>query len=103
MKFSWNDNTVARPKVVITAKSDEFDQVTIQNWTAEGFEVSYLPYTDSRQDHVRYLQRLADSLELGEDFAIIGMRALVRIKSDTSHWLNASFLCSLWRCGVGGA
>ena len=73
MKFSWNDNTVARPKVVIAAKGDEFDQVTIENWTAEGFEVSYLPYTGSRQDYVRYLQHLADSLELGEHFAIIGM------------------------------
>ena len=91
MNFSRNDSTIARPKVVITAKSDEFDQVTIQNWTAEGFEVSYLPYTGSREDYVGYLQRLADSLELGEGFAIIGMRDLVRIRRNSSHELKLHF------------
>ena len=103
MRFSRNDSTVAQPKIAIAAKGDEFDQATIQNWTAEGFEISYLPYTGSRQDYVHNLQRLADSLELDETFAIIGMRARVRIKSNSSHWLNASFLCSLWRCGVSSA
>ena len=82
MSFSWNNSTVARPKVFITAEDNEFDQVTFQNWRAEGFEVSYLPFTGSREDYVHYLHHLA---ELGEDFAIIGMLALVRIKSNTSH------------------
>ena len=88
MNFSSNHSTVTRPKVIITAKDDEFDQVTIQNWRAEGFEVSYLPYTGSRGDYVRGLQHLADPLELGENFAIIGMLALVRIKSKMSRWLK---------------
>ena len=77
MRFSWNDSTLPRPKLVITAQDDEFDQVTIQNWRAEGFEVSYLPFIGSREDYVHCLQHLADPLELGEDFAIIGMLALV--------------------------
>ena len=85
MKFSWNDSTVPRPKLVITAQDDEFDQVTIQKWRAEGFEVSYLPFTGSREDYVHYLKHLADPLELGEEFAIIGTLALVRTKSNTSH------------------
>ena len=76
MRLSWNDSTVARPKVVITAEDDEFDQVTIQNWIAEGFEISYLPFTGSREDYIHHLQHLADPLELGETFAIIGMLAL---------------------------
>ena len=85
MSFSWNDSTVALPKVVITAQDNEFDQATIQNWRAEGFEVSYLPFTASREDYVHYLQHLADPLELGENFAIIGVLALVHIKSNTSY------------------
>ena len=85
MRFSWNDSTVSRPKVVITAEGDGFDQVTIENWRAEGFEVSYLPLPGSRGDYVHYLQHVADSLELGQDFAIIGMLALECIKSNTSH------------------
>ena len=80
-----NDSTLPRPKLVITAKGDEFDQVTIQNWRAEGFEVSYVPFIGPREDYVHYLQHLADLLELGQDFAIIGMLALVRTKSSTSH------------------
>ena len=81
MSFSWNGTALARPKVVITAQDYEFDRATIQNWRAEGFEVSYLPFIGSREDYVHRLQHLADPLDLGEDFAIIGMRALVRSKS----------------------
>ena len=85
MKFSWNDSTLPRPKLVITAQGNDFDQVTIQNWRAEGFEVSYVPFIASREDHVHYLQHLTAPLELGQDFAIIGMLALVRTKNDTNH------------------
>ena len=84
MSFSWNGTAVARPKVVITAQNNEFDQATIQNWRAEGFEVSYLPFTGSREDYIHCLQHLADPLEIGEDFAILGKRALVRSKSKMS-------------------
>ena len=85
MRFSWNDSTLPRPKLVITAQGDEFDQVTLQNWRAEGFEVSYLPFIGSREDYVHYLQHLTHPLELGQEFAIIGRLALVRTKSNTSH------------------
>ena len=88
MIFSANQSAEARPKVVITAEDDEFDQATIQNWRAEGFEVSYWPYTRSRDD---YVQHLADLLKLGERFAIIGMLALVGIKSHTIIWLKLYF------------
>lgn len=71
MRFSWSDGSAAHPKIVITAKDDDFDQVTIQNWRAEGFEVSYLPFTGLRNDYVHTLQHLADPLELGENFAIV--------------------------------
>lgn len=82
MKFSWSDSSVAQPKVVITAEDDDFDQVTIQKWRAESFEVSYLPLTGSRKDYVHSLQHLADPLELDENFAIVGLLALIQIKSN---------------------
>ena len=91
MTFSWNDSTVPRPKLVITSQDDEFDQVTITNWRAEGFEVSYLPFIGLRQDYLHYLEHLADPLELGQDFAIIGMLALVRTKTNTTHKLKLRF------------
>ena len=81
MRFSWSDSSVAQPKVVITAEDDDFDLGTIQKWRAEGFEVSYLPFTGPRKDYVHCLQHLADPLELGENFAIVGLLTLIQIKS----------------------
>lgn len=82
MRFSWSDSIVAQPKVVITAEDDDFDHATIQKWGAEGFEVSYLPFTGSQKDYVHSLQHLADPLELGDNFAIVGLLALIQIKSN---------------------
>lgn len=75
MKFSWSDSSAVRPKVVITAEDHEFDENIIRNWRAEGFEVSYLPFVGSRKDYVRSLQHLPDRLELGDDYAIVGLLA----------------------------
>ena len=75
MRFSWSDNSVARPKLVITAEGDSFDQITFQKWRAEGFELAYLPFTHSLDDYLHSLQHLADPLEVGENFAIVGSLA----------------------------
>ena len=85
MRLSWSDGSVAHPKVVVTAKGDDFDKSTIQNWRAEGFEVSYLPFTGSREDYVSILQHLANPLELGENFAIVGLRTLMVMEHDWGY------------------
>ena len=94
MSFSWSDSSVAQPKVVITSEGDDFDQTTIQNWRAEGFEVSYLPFTNYQTDYIHSLQHLADPLELGENFAIVGLLALIRTESKLSYWLMLPFLAA---------
>ena len=99
MWFSSNDSTVARPKLVITSDDYEFDQATFRNWRAEGFQISYLPHIGSREEYVQYLQRIVDSLDVGEHFAIIGMLALLRSKQ-YEILAKAPFLRSLWRCRV---
>ncbi|KAL8937465.1 MAG: hypothetical protein Q9216_004410 [Gyalolechia sp. 2 TL-2023] len=66
MKFSWNDASQT-PRVVVTAEDPEFDNTTLQDWEAEGFEVSYLPFTTSRKAYVQQFQDLAETLELGEN------------------------------------
>lgn len=71
MKFSW-DSASQTPRVVVTAEDPEFDRTTLQNWAAEGFEVSYLPFTTSRKAYIQQFQDLAESLELGEKYAIVG-------------------------------
>jgi len=73
MKFSWTPSMQAIPKLVLTAEDQDFDPLTIQIWKAEGFEVSYLPFTGSRKDYEKNLLHLADPLDLGEKYAIIGL------------------------------
>ena len=85
MKFSWSDSSVPQPKVVIAAEDHEFDRNIIQNWRAEGFEISYLPFIDSRKDYVYSLQHLHDRLELGDNYAIVGLLALIAIESKRSY------------------
>ena len=73
MKFSWSDDTTPAPlKLVITSQDNQFDPVTLHNWQAEGFSVTYLPFTGTRREYERQLHHLADPLELGENYAIIG-------------------------------
>ncbi|KAL8930761.1 MAG: hypothetical protein Q9208_000302 [Pyrenodesmia sp. 3 TL-2023] len=71
MKFSWNNST-QQPRVVVTAEDADFDAVTLQHWRDEGFEVSYLPFTATKKAYVEELHHLADPLELGEKYAIVG-------------------------------
>lgn len=94
MRFSWSDSSVAQPKVVITAEDDSFDEVTIQNWRAEGFEIAYLPFTGSRADYVHALQHLADPLELGEHFAIVAYGEAASVVLDVAV-MPVPKLCAL--------
>ena len=94
MRSSWSKSSVAQPKVFITAKSNDFDQVTVQNWRAEGFEVSYLPFLGCPTDYIHSLQHLADSLELGDNFAIVGLLALMCTQSNCRRWLMLLFLAA---------
>lgn len=59
--------------MVLSAADNEFDQETVQAWKEEGFHVTYLPCVSTRKDFERELQVVADSLELGEKYAIVGL------------------------------
>ena len=77
MKFSWsNSNEGHPPRLVLTADDAQFDPVIIRNWQAEGFKVSYLPYTGTRRDYERQLAHLPEPLELGEKYAVVGKKTL---------------------------
>jgi hypothetical protein len=69
MHFSWNN---ALPRLVVTSDTPGFDQDIIENWKEEGFQVAYLPYDGDKKDYQNKLQHLADPLELGEKYAIVG-------------------------------
>lgn len=55
-----------------TDTEEEFDQTTLRHWREEGFDVTYLPYSDGGQSYVATLKSLDKELHLGDKFAIIG-------------------------------
>jgi hypothetical protein len=72
MHFSWH-NTISLPRLVVTSDTDDFDRVILEHFKEEGFQVAYLPYTGDKKDYKNKLQHLADPLELGDKYAIVGM------------------------------
>ena len=60
------------PQLVLTADSPDFDKVTIRHFQEEGFTVSYLPYNGNPKEYDSQLQQLADPLESGVKYAIVG-------------------------------
>ena len=88
MKFSWSEssNNASPPRLVLTSQDPEFDQTTIQKWQAEGFAVTYLPFIGSHRAFERTIAHLADPLELGEKYAIVGTVEMLlcseQLKSD---------------------
>jgi len=60
------------PRLHVTADDDEFDPTIIQHFREEGFDVTYLPYGNGGKAYKDKLKHLADDLELGEDYVIVG-------------------------------
>ncbi len=72
MKFSWDKDKMAGPTLVLAADTPTFDKTIIQHFTEEGFEVTYMPFTGNAKSFRYELAHLADPLELGERYAIVG-------------------------------
>ena len=77
MKFSWDndDGPEAPPRLVLTASkpsSSAFSPTIIQHFKDEGYDVTYLPFTGDNKAFRVHLSHLADPLELGEKYAIVG-------------------------------
>ena len=61
------------PRLYITAESDDFDDVTLQEWQDEGFDVGYVPLKEGGREYGSTLDGLSRAgLGVGETFAIIG-------------------------------
>lgn len=67
--LNWRATT---PRLYITAESDEFDDLTLQAWRDEGFDVQYLPFGAGGKGYVKTLHSLKDNLGVGGTFAIVG-------------------------------
>ncbi|EXJ89491.1 hypothetical protein A1O3_02558 [Capronia epimyces CBS 606.96] len=66
--LSWD---TAKPRLVLTSDTDDFDPTIISHFEEEGFQLSYLIYSGNRAEYMSHLQHLQDPLELGERYAIV--------------------------------
>ena len=64
---------MALPRLVLTAESPSFDEVTISDWQDEGYVISYLPYRSNKKEYLDQLEQVALSLELEEFYAVVGV------------------------------
>ena len=60
------------PRLYVTADDEEFCQTVLQHFREEEFEVTYLPMGNSVKAFKDRLRHLADDLELGENYAVVG-------------------------------
>ena len=71
--FLSNDFPHNPPRLYITAESDDFDDLTLQEWQEEGFNVGYLPLREGGKEYGIMLDTLSRvGLGVGETFAIVG-------------------------------
>jgi dienelactone hydrolase len=72
-QFLTSFNTTV-PKLYITAETDdasEFDQVTLQQWREEGFEITYIPYGSGGKSYTNTLNSLSKAMGIGAKFGIV--------------------------------
>lgn len=66
-------NVHKTPHLLLTAETDDFDDVTLREWSDEGFEVTYVPLGNGGSEYVRRLHSIADKIVgVSETYAIVG-------------------------------
>ena len=68
---------MASSKLIVTVEERDFDPVTVQYLRDEGFQVTYLPCSTPRKAYEKSLHGLADPLEEGEKYAIVGLCSIL--------------------------
>ena len=69
--FNW---TNTQPRLVITSDTEDFDSTIIENFQAEGFQTTYLEYKGNHDQKLIVRNHIADPLDFGEKYAIVGER-----------------------------
>lgn len=66
-------NVKKTPYVLLTAETDDFDDITLQQWHEEGFVVNYVPLGKGDAEFKRRLHGTADTVVgVSEQYAIVG-------------------------------
>lgn len=66
-------NVQKTPYVFLTAETDDFDDITLQEWSDEGFIVTYVPLGNGGAEYTRRLHATADAkVGISDRYAIVG-------------------------------
>ena len=84
-----NDRPIigAKYTLVVAASTPEFDEVQLQQWRDEGYEVHYEYVHGKHRSSTFGVQRIGDGLEEGQKYAI------VRRQACTSHLTPVEVRC----------
>jgi hypothetical protein len=94
LRFSWSN---VKPRIVVTSDTDDFDEEILEHFREEGYQIWYMPYSGNKAAYNNQLQHLADSLEMGELYAIVGTLCCSRgISLLNGYPSGADTLFSLW-------
>lgn len=63
---------MASPRLVLATNWTELQSTDISNWEDEGFAVSCVPYRGDKKDYINQFDDIADALEPGDQYAIVG-------------------------------
>lgn len=69
LRFNWSN---VQPRIVVTSDTDDFDEDVLENFREEGYQIWYMPYSGDKAAYNNQLQHLADPLDMGELYAIVG-------------------------------
>ena len=82
------------PRVHVLSDDTEFDPVFLKHLRQEGFNVNYMPYTGTAKEFKWSLQHLADELELGQSYAMVGKLTLSYVEFILPYQIQYISLCS---------
>ena len=90
--------TKSPPRLVLTADGPEFNSTILSNWKDEGYQVTYLPFAQNKKEYINQLNHLADPLESGETYAIVGLlNRFLRLNTFSMAWSTADWCFgSIW-------
>ncbi|RSM04488.1 hypothetical protein CEP52_006861 [Fusarium oligoseptatum] len=87
--FLSSDFPTNPPKLYITGESDEFDQMTLAEWRAEGFDVEYISMENHGDRYLRKIKSLSkENLGPCEKFGIIAYDEAAAICLEHFHVLD---------------
>ncbi|KAM0429990.1 hypothetical protein ACHAPT_005996 [Fusarium lateritium] len=87
--FLSSDFPSAPPKLYVTGESDEFDQLTLAEWRAEGFDVEYISMESCGDGYLRKIKSLSkENLGPCEKFGVIAYDDAAAICLEHFHILD---------------